>query len=215
MASAVLAARAYDSSISLDEVNILTRSRLIVLSPLSKRVLALSKAFMLMCVWVKGPHRNAGKIGLKRDSIRSRLSRDKDIPSYLLKLLRVLYIYTYTRRDVPYLSHAAVAHESCREQLLSGGRCCVRGTARLRRASFEFGLSICLPNSQRPLTQAPATQHRSVSCLSLASREKRQSTAMQTSTRGSRSLCCRVGRMDCDILISLLPDRPTEGYYGA
>lgn len=103
MASAVLAARAYESLISLDEVSMLTRSWLMVLSPLSERVLALSKAFLLMCVWVKGPHRNAGKIGLKRDSIRSRLSRDKDIPSHLLKLLHVLYIYTYARRDVPYL----------------------------------------------------------------------------------------------------------------
>jgi len=40
-------------------------------------------------------------MGLKRDSIRSRLSRDKEIPSYLLKLLPVLYIYTYATRGVP------------------------------------------------------------------------------------------------------------------
>lgn len=79
----------------------LTRSWLMVLSPLSSSFLALFKAFLLICVWVKGPHRNAGKIGLKRDSIRSRLSRDKEIPSYLLKLLPVLYIYTYAMHGVP------------------------------------------------------------------------------------------------------------------
>ena len=90
-----------------------TRSWLMVLSPLSISFLALLKAFLLMCVWVKGPHRNAGKMGLKRDSIRSRLSRDKDIPSYLLKLLPVLYIYTYALRGVPrfHMLHGPMRHD--------------------------------------------------------------------------------------------------------
>jgi len=34
----------------------------------------------------------------------------------------------------------------------SGFRCSVRGTERPWRASFEFGLSICSPNSGCPLT---------------------------------------------------------------
>ena len=95
MASALLAASAYDSWTLFDEVSMLTSGLLIVSLPLSISFLAFCKAFLLMCVWVKGPHKNAGKMGLKRASVRSRLSRDKGIPSYFHKSLPLLYIHMW------------------------------------------------------------------------------------------------------------------------